>query len=232
MLRKNWTGTAPWRMLALGLLVPLLGPGRCGPSEEEFTCTEVVGFSQTRQWYIDSDFEMVVEDAAWQLRAPSGATIVRWSDPDYAGWSDPPYSYCTEGDTLQPDRVLLTISGDFGDDVPAWSEAIEETVHVIAEERYPDVKEIVLQAVVGGPQGHDEPPCPWGDGAVRASYQHPYIFEAIANVVDRAAQEGRDVIAGADPHVSDCAAYRDATGHLTSGASLEVGHALGEYYAK
>ncbi|RMD98850.1 MAG: hypothetical protein D6812_12725 [Deltaproteobacteria bacterium] len=223
-------------MALLPIVVALLGglgPGSCGsPEPEDFACTEVIGFSQTRQWYVDSDFETLVEDGAWQLRAPSGASIDRWADPTYAGWAQPPYSSCTEGDSTAPDRVLLTVSGDFGEDVRAWVEAIEAVVHLIQEEKYPQVERIMLQAVVGGPQAHGDPPCPAGDGFVRASYQQPYIYEATQIVAEEENAAGRDVIPGADPHVERCEDYQDATGHLTSGASLAVGHALGEYYAQ
>jgi hypothetical protein len=120
-----------------------------------------------------------------------------------------------------PDRVLLSISGPFGDDEPAWADAIEATIEQIRN-KIPSAQQIILQAVVGGP---DHMSCPWEDGQVRASWQHAHIDNAIAEVV------GGDVIAGFSPEVENCGQYADAQGHLTQEGSAVAGTTIGNFYS-
>ena len=193
------------------------------PAPPTPTCTQVIGYSQVGQprggWFVSGGaFESVVDDARWQLLWNSGAGVDRWQNSDYRGWTKPVESPCTEGPV---DRVLLSVSGPYGDDVDAWSDAIEATLTTIRT-LLPEVKTIVLQPVVGGP---DHQPCPSGGTDVRASWQHAYIDEAIDRVV------GGDVHAGASPEVRSCDDYTDAVGHLTEDAAEAIGRTIGEVYA-
>ena len=184
-----------------------------------FECTLVIGYSQVNQWYT-AGFEDVVDDAGWQLLWNSGAGVDRWSDPDFAGWDNEIVSPCASG-AEGPDRVLLSVSGPFGDDEPAWASAIEATVSVIRD-KVPSAQAIVLQPVVGGPE-HE--PCMSGNDMIRASWQHAHIDAAIAMVV------GEDVTAGLSPEVETCDHYSDALGHLTPEGSMAAGASIGAYYA-
>ena len=77
------------------------------------TCTHVIGFSQSSEWYETLGiFEDGVDDDRWQLRWIIGGGVDLWQDPNYAGWSEPLVSPCAEG-SAAPDRVLLTISGPY-----------------------------------------------------------------------------------------------------------------------
>ncbi len=188
---------------------------------ENFVCTQVIGFSQTRQWYADApDFESVVDDDRWQLLWQGGAGIDRWSDPEFEGWSQQLVSPCSNN-SASPDRIILTISGKRQSNPAIWAEQIRAAIDVIRS-KYPSVRQIVLQPVVGGPN-NGECPIP-GGGVVRATANHPIIDEAIALVV------GGDVIAGASPEVSSCDDFRDSIGHLTDSATGTVGRSLGEFY--
>ena len=60
---------------------------------------------------------------------------------------------------------------------------------------------------------------------MRASYNHPYIDQAIARVV------GGDVARGADPHVRTCSDYADDIGHLQDGAIAPIGRNIASFYA-
>jgi hypothetical protein len=188
----------------------------------DFTCTEVIGFSQTAQWYLDApDFEDVVGTAGWQLLWRTGAAIDLWADPNFSGWSAPIESPCADGSDA-PDRVVLTISKQvFEDDVTVWTQDILAAVQTVGD-KYPDVEQIVLQPVVGGP-GHAT--CIHNGDPVRASVNHPVIDAAIAKAV------GGDVVAGFSPEVRTCDDYQDAIGHLGREARGPIGRTIAEFYA-
>ena len=194
-----------------------------------FTCTEVLGFSQTGMWYLDvangggGTFEPLVGDGFWQLRAEAGAGV-SWQDPTYAGWTSTPYSPCAQNSS-NPDRVLLTISTPSG--VPTldwWVTNIRAEIATIRT-KYSNLREIILQPVVGGPT---DGVCNFGGDPgdpVHASVIHPTIDQAIAQVV------GGDVIAGMSPAVRACADYADDTGHLQVDARPAIGTLIGQFYA-
>jgi acetyl esterase/lipase len=201
--------------------------------ERRFKRTRVIGYSQVGSprggWYVAGGvFESIVGDEHWELLWGGGAGVDRWRKADYAGWSRPLISPCPGDDP--PDRVLLSVSGPYGDDEKTWAEAISETVSVIRQ-KLPSVRQIVLQPVVGGPGGKACPP-PGGEGRVRASWQHNHIASAIGQVVKQHKEANVEVIAGFAPQVRSCADYTDGLGHLTPEAAQAIGRTIGEYYAR
>lgn len=188
-----------------------------------FVCTQVLGYSQTRQWYLDSpDFEQVVGNDQWELLWRKGAGL-RWENPSYAGWSDPVVSPCAER-SRDPDRVVLTVGASrCATDVSCIATGIRNSVATIRL-KYPNVEQFLLQPVVGGP-GHSL--CYTIDGVmIRAAYQHPFMDEAIAGVV------GGDVLAGISPEVRTCSDYSDdkGSGHLDRAVRGIIGRMIGEFY--
>lgn len=178
-------------------------------------CTEVIGGRQTRQWF--GAFEKTLGRDYFQVRAPSGADVGDWSDPTFAGWdSSTVLSDCVTN-TSAPDRVILTVSGDYGGDVSAWSDAIAQAVSTV-QAKHP-VAEIVLQPVVGGP-GHAV--CQVSGQDVLASVEHPVIDEAILQ------QAGVSV--GPSPEVRTCDDYADAVEALTRAAAGPIGQKIAEAY--
>jgi hypothetical protein len=206
-------------------------PPECGQTTPtgSFTCTEVLGFSQTGMWFLDvadgggGTFEPLVGDAEWELRAGPGAGVA-WQDPSFSGWTSTPYSPCAQN-ADNPDRVLLTISVPSG--IPTlnwWVTNIQAEIATIRQ-KYSNVREIILQSVVGGPSnsvcyfnGNRADP-------VHASVIHPTIDQAIARIV------GGDVVAGFSPTVRSCGDYADNTGHLVPGARPAIGTTIGQFYA-
>ena len=205
---------------------PIDEPGVVPKPGEPSRCTQVLGYSQVGQrnggWYTTGGaFEAMVDDDAWQLSWASGAGVDRWQDASDRAWEAEVESPCSDGPEA-PDRVLLSVSGPYGDDVSAWAAAIEASVAQIRNQ-LPSADTIVLQAVVGGP---DHATCPWNaNDDVRASWQHAHIDEAIAQVT------GGDVVEGFSPEVRDCDDYRDSTGHLTREAAEAIGTTIGAFYA-
>ncbi len=200
------------------------GDGKGG----DFVCTQVIGFSQTIQWY-RKGFEKVVDNDKWELRTNSGAGVNRWANPDYQGWKRKVRSPAKKNSN-NPDRVVLTISGGYGLDVDKWAEQIAKAIETI-KLKCPNVRQIVLQAVVGGPD-HKEIPFPGEryQGVVRASAQHPYIDKAIARVV--AKDKTGMLVEGCSPEVRSAADFRDAKGHLAGEACEVIGRSIGEFYVE
>jgi len=191
-----------------------------------FRCTEVVGFSQTNQWYTGgatraySPFEELVDDGAYQLRWVEGAEARIIAREDWPGWDQQPESPCV---SPSPDRAILTITGARGTDVEAWESDIRLVLDR-ARIELPTVSWFVLQPVVGGPEGAE---C-FADGVrVRADLQHPYIWEAILQV----AGEFTDVQVGMAPRVDFCSDFKDARGHLADEAIPRIGEKIGDYYS-
>ncbi len=204
--------------LALGLLL-------LPQAKEEFSSNLVIGYSQVQQWY--RAFEAGVDDARWELLWNGGAGVDRWSDPEFAGWKNALVSPCRErsGD---PDRVVLSVSGPYGDKVDTWAEKIRATVANVRT-RYKNARRIVILPVVGG-HDHHACPAPGRGGTVRAASQHPHIRQAIEKVV---AEDKTGLLAlGPCPHVRSCADYRDALGHLAAGGEGPVGREIAEFFTK
>ncbi len=185
-----------------------------------YACTVVLGFSQTAQWY-RYGFEGEVDDASWELFAHNGAGVSTWANPDSSMWRRAMlYSPCAER-SADPDRVLLTISDDeYLSNPSAWAERIRQAISTIRL-KYPSAQAIILQPVVGGPDGEH---CDFQGTTVRATFNQPFIERAIQIVASG------DVQAGAVPQVRSCADYRDDTGHLEPEAKAPIGTQIGAFY--
>jgi hypothetical protein len=203
----------------------------------QFTCTEILGFSQTLQWMDTTEFEQHIDDARWQARLRAGGHIDVWADPNADAWDPPVQATCTDtGATMflcspcargsdAPDRVLVTITlQEYLSDVQVWAQKIRAAIATIRL-KHPSVAQIVLQPVVGGPM-HTVCPVPGVPLGVRASYNHPYIDQAIAIVVG----DSPDIVAGFSPEVHSCADYADDLGHLDPAARGPIGLDIGQYY--
>jgi hypothetical protein len=200
---------------------PTIAPVSPAPPSP-FACTVVIGFSQTSQWYKEG-FESQVEDASWQLFFHDGAGISTWANPDSGMWTRAElYSPCAER-SADPDRVLLTVSeAEYLDDASAWQAFIEQAVQTIRA-KYPGATSIILQPVVGGPDGAR---CDHNGVTVRATFNQPYIEQAIQAV----AHDDPHVEAGFVPQVRTCDDYRDDIGHLEPEAKAPIAAEIGAYY--
>jgi hypothetical protein len=187
-----------------------------------FACTVVIGFSQTAQWYKEG-FESQVEDASWELFFHDGAGISTWANPESGMWTRAElYSPCAER-SADPDRVLLTISeAEYLDDASTWQAMIEQAVQTIRL-KYPEATSIILQPVVGGPDGAR---CDHNGETVRATFNQPYIEQAIEAV----ARDDPGTERGIVPQVQACDDYRDSIGHLEPEAKGPVAAEIGAFY--
>src|SRR5437870_3139838 len=107
-------------------LAILIAVGALSPAvvrADDFTCTEVVGYSQTMQWYFGG-FLPEVGRGRWQLRWQGGGSIDLWADANYAGWAPEGRVNSCAQNSERPDRVLLDVSDDFHTDVSWWVQQI------------------------------------------------------------------------------------------------------------
>ena len=208
------------------------------PPPGDFTCTEVIGFSQTLMWHETPEFQQHIDDARWQMRFQAGGDVDVWADPTSDGWSPPVAtqclgsgspvlcSPCAQGSS-SPDRVILTItSHTYDSSVPTWAQRIRAAIATIRLQ-HPQARQIVLQSVVGGPGGAVCPTSANRQG-IRATFNHPYIDQAIAAVVP----DSPDLVAGISPVVGTCAQFTDDLGHLAAAGRAFVGQEIGQYYAQ
>lgn len=197
------------------------------PSTGHVSCTLILGFSQTRDWFDQLEASASatgIDPARWEMRGAGGAGVNRWAEANNDVWNTEIRSPCARNANA-PERIVLTISAQiYENNVGWWEDQIRGAV-VQIRAHYPRVQQIVLQPVVGGPS-HQRCVDPATGDTVRATYNQPYIHQAIARVV------GRDVVRGADPHVQACSQYRDWIGHLTDAGYAYQGRAIGAFYAR
>lgn len=213
----------------LGLLVlsTVLVPFRV-KAQSGYSCTEVLGFSQSMQWFAASSFANLPASGdswelgsrnflpGWQGRFTFGAAIDRWVNSDYSGWEGTYVSpsHCAREEV---DRVVFNVSGE-ARSADEWAAAIESVAQLVRA-KYPEVRAVVMQPVVGAPPGECQ--------AVRAARTHPTVVEGIARAAER------DVVtAGPNPTVSACSQFRDALGHLTASGAEHVHGILRAHYAR
>ena len=100
-------------------------------SQDSFTCTEVLGFSQSWQWFTGKSMAesrgnvQVPKDAFlsnWQGRFEFGASVELWGSLDFKGWEGTFLSLqmCPRE---KVDRIIFNISGRERD-TKQWEQAI------------------------------------------------------------------------------------------------------------
>jgi hypothetical protein len=231
-------------------------------TSQNFTCTMVIGYSQVgltgnngwygEGWYVAPNntfnFENIVDDNSWQLLWDSGHGVDQWQDPSASGWikwaNEQIDSPCTSNSN-SPDRILLSVTGPYGTDGNLWVSNTKAAINTIVQQ-IPSLQQLVLEPVVGGPN-HQTCPCNPDPNAimgcgcdtcdginVRASQQHPYIDNAINQIVMEyqagTYNPGPQLVIGYSPEVGICNHYFDGIGHLTTQGAEAVGVSIGQYY--
>jgi hypothetical protein len=203
-------------LLALSMTTPAAAaPAPRGAAT--FTCTQVLGFSQTRNWF--RAFQIDLGNARYQLLQSTNGGL-KWQDPNFSGWDNPLISPCTQG-SRDPDRIIDNIS---------WRQNVTDVAFYVREIRdevatlralFPGA-EIVLQAVIGGP---NDSTC----SGVHTAIVHPAVEAAIAQVV--AADPGLSAPVGPEaPEVARCSYFRDDIGHLIDEQKDPMGRFIASFY--
>lgn len=210
-------------LVAAGVMLALTGLGvrsNTSVANAASTCTQIVGFSQTMQWYFGSFRE--ASGGTWELRWVGGGSIGNWADPSYVGWQDSYLADSCSQNGSTPDRGLINVSGDYNTDPDYWAQETRAAITNLRA-KYPSIQQVIVQPVVGGPGGGE---CTYNGEVVRASSNFPYIDEGL----DRLAN-GVDIIKGISATVRTCADYADDMGHLTDQAKGPIGVSIANYYA-
>lgn len=223
-----------WK-LAASVMTFEAGDGARAPGRARlgFACTQVLGFSQSLEWFGGLSLESLADGAgsseppglkqggflpAWQGRFYPGASVEDWMDPEHPGWSGPSATaretpaHCSREEV---DRVIFNVSGA-PRSPDAWAEAVD-SVAAVVRAKFPAVRRVVMQPVVGAPEGECRD--------IRAARNHPGIAEGIR----RAAEQG-PVTAGPKPKVAACKQYRDDLGHLTEEGAESIRAVLRDHY--
>jgi hypothetical protein len=222
------------------------------PGVGAFTCTQVMGYSQTGNWYSDAvplAFESRVTDSRYQLRNFSGGAVSLWADPTYGGWSAPPYSPCVSGSSA-PDRVIFDVTESFwinetcgihefdncsnpDTSVARVAQDIRNVIAQLRSKYASSLRQIYVQAILGGPGNVVcSLPDPTNGGAlrrIRGTYNHPFIVQAINQAIDG------NAVAAPEFFVDSCQDFNTDTqfvGHLNDAAKAVVGRRIGDYYAQ
>lgn len=202
-------------------------PPSAARAQAEFSCTEVLGFSQSLQWYTggsrpeggnaDRSAELRVDQFLpnWQGRFTFGAAIDRWKDDEYLGWEGV-YVSREPCPREEIDRVVFNVSGS-ARSIDEWVAAIDSVASLVTI-KYPAAREVVMQPVVGAPEAKCE--------QVRAAQNHPVIFAAIAVVAERHVH----ITQGPGPKVATCDEFADQMGHLTEAGAQHIQHDIRVYF--
>src|SRR5258708_30441836 len=120
MALKHLRSVAISCLITVGLLVAMLGQAASvGAQQAPITCTEVIGFSQTDQWYEGGFIQSVANPGNWQLRWYSGGSVDLWADPNSAAWSSSSRVGQCSQNSGAPDRIVFQVSGEYTPD-PNW----------------------------------------------------------------------------------------------------------------
>ena len=227
------TSAAALASFVLLLAFALTPTERVVMAATQFSCSEVIGFSETQQWYMGTGtvgasnnggfIGSIPNPSNWQLRWYSGGSVDLWADPNFAGWGSGSLVTNCSQNSASPDRVVMNVSGNYNNDPNWWATETRLVIQNI-QAKYPRVTQIALQPVVGGPGGSQ---CidPSTGQVVRASYNFPYINQGLAM------DTGGMVILGAKPQVTACSDYVDNIGHLTSSGAQSVGSNVAQWWA-
>jgi len=192
------------RTLLAGLVLATLAVAQPA-SAEPSSCTRVMGFSVTNNWYKRGNFETLVDGSAFELLWQSGADLRYWSDPGAGGWSNAVYSPCGT-----PSRVILQVAykkyATTSD--PVIASALATVLANIADKW--GVTDVELIPIVGGP---GDAACYSGGVVVDSTLMHPRMVTLIG---------ASGLPAGPDLLASACSMFRDDRGHLTSSGAAYV----------
>jgi hypothetical protein len=193
-------------MLLMAVIAVLLVPIPVA-AEDLPACTQVMGFSQTHNWYVDGGFESMVNGAEWQLLSWNGDITV-WANPNASVYTRPrPYSSCGT-----PTRGVLQI---------AYLARRATTDQFVAQldlalanirAKWPTIGVIYLVPIVGCP---NHAICS-GNG-YGASTMH-----LMADTVMGLRVNGVDLLAGPDLLIDTCSNFVDPRGHMNVAGSTYV----------
>ncbi len=193
--------------------------------------TEILGFSQTYQWYTGQPFPFPISDPSFgpqkmflstykgfancQARFGFGGDLTKWKDPGFVGYEGH-VVHNIKKDRKQITRLIFNVSGE-SRTVDEWKSDIRQVVEILLT-KYPNLQELYLQPVIGGIDHNSN---------VRAVKNQPTITEAINGVVNDSSQGL--LRAGAIVQLEN-KDFADMIGHLTVPGAQKARELLFGFY--
>jgi hypothetical protein len=179
------------------------------------TCSRVLGFSVTVNWYVAdgsrnlSGFERIIgQPQAWELQARGGQEIRDWG-PGGSGWSTQlRYASCAGA----PSRIVLQVATSRPESDAQVASALARAVDEV-HRRFPHAR-LDLIPIPGGP----------GCGTYAESIRDQ-MADAISDVV-----RSGDAFEGPETAVSSCGMFADDRGHLTPTGGVDVAKQVASFY--
>jgi hypothetical protein len=194
--------------------------------------TEILGFSQTYQWYTGQPFEYPISEPTFkpqqsfldsyrsfdhcQARFGFGGDLTKWKDPSFVGYEGHvTHNIMKERDEIT--RLIFNVSGE-ARTVAEWKADIEDVVKILIE-KYTHLQELALQPVIGGVDYMSH---------VRAVQNQPQIVVAIHATVNSSAPGLLST--GAIVKLKN-EGFSDMIGHLTISGAEEAKERILKFYA-
>jgi hypothetical protein len=114
---------------------------------KDFTCSWVLGIHTVAEWYA-AGFEMIVDDARWQISGLEMAQF-EWKNAGFGGWNAAPGSPCAMN-SKTPDRIAF-YGVDSGSTTAAEFVPQYEAVIANIKTKFPSVKRIDLMTMTRAP---------------------------------------------------------------------------------
>jgi hypothetical protein len=195
----------------------------------QITFTEILGFSQTYQWYTGEPFKFPTSDPTFtpqkvflskyntilNCQVRFGGDLTRWKDPNFVGYEGH-VVHNIRKERQEITRLMFNVSGE-SRIVYEWTADIESAIDILLK-KYPHLQELYLQPVIGGVD-HTSNVC--------AVKNQPDIIAAI-NTVVKNASTGL-LKAGAVVRLEN-EGFSDMIGHLTVSGAQKARELIFKFY--
>jgi hypothetical protein len=187
-----------------------------------FVCSEVLGLTLTKEWYM-AGFEKGVVDARWQLKAAQSAYVDEWAKMDSPFWATPLVSPCQASST-SPDHVVFAVlswtimaQGD-------WETAIKGAVAGI-QAKYTGIRRIDLMTIIRGPNN-------MACGDPNTYTENTHIPAALDAALQTVAQGAPNLVHAAPGFAVDaCSDYTGVGPHLTAAGNAKLAAKIAAAFA-
>ncbi len=202
--------------------------------------TELLGYSQTYQWYTGqplnlgkleyaqflknpcigfkqaNDFlEKYDQIESWQAKFRFGGDLTDWKNPNYDGWKGGS-NHCLRYSSDRVERLIFNISGQTRTQ-EQWEADIKCVLKII-KANYQNLKQLYLQPVIGGINNQSN---------IRSIINHPVILHAIEHVVE---QSEWDILRIGAALTMEEAYFSDIIGHLTDDGAKKAKEFMFKFY--
>ena len=205
--------------------------------------TELLGFSQSYQWYTGYPVQMPGEGTSgssqfplnpatgfqavqilldqyppipnWQARFRFGGDLSKWKEKEFDGWRHP-LTHNVQHARTEVDRVIFNMSGA-SRSVPQWQADIEAVMQII-HEYYSNLTELYLQPVIGGNSV---------SSGIRAAENHPTIVAVVRAIVAQSSDSRVKIGPIVTVNESD---FADRIGHLTEHGAKAAKKQIFDFY--